>query len=107
MTQLYSRHFEPRLALGNVAGTIANYLGLSAVESIHVPVPVNFVFVGFDGDGQRGLHLVRRASKPTLCGPGPPARMETETNVKHPRVSSPRAHAPSFPRSPLVRDVGG
>ena len=24
---------------------------------MHVPVPVNFVFVGFDGDGHLGLHL--------------------------------------------------
>ena len=39
------------------SGSLARYLGLDVVRSVHVPVPVNFVFVGFDGDGHLGLHL--------------------------------------------------
>ena len=39
------------------SGSLARYLGLDFVRSVHVPVPVNFVFVGFDGDGHLGLHL--------------------------------------------------
>ena len=39
------------------ARDLASALGLDRVASVRVPVPVTFVFVGFDGDGQLGLHL--------------------------------------------------
>jgi len=41
----HRRSPPPRAYPPHGAGTIASYLGLNAVESIHVPVPVNFVFV--------------------------------------------------------------
>lgn len=39
------------------SGNIGNYLGLSEVESLYMPVPVNFVFLGFDGNGNHGFKL--------------------------------------------------
>ncbi|KAG1665506.1 hypothetical protein FOA52_009768 [Chlamydomonas sp. UWO 241] len=31
--------------------SLADYVGLERVDAIHMPVPLNFVFLGFDGDG--------------------------------------------------------
>lgn len=39
------------------AGNIANYLELSEVVSVYMPVPVNFIFIGFDGNGNQGFNL--------------------------------------------------
>ncbi|KAL3625239.1 hypothetical protein CASFOL_030693 [Castilleja foliolosa] len=39
------------------AGNIANYLNLLEVESMYLPVPVNFIFIGFDGKGNREFKL--------------------------------------------------
>ncbi|KAL6519255.1 hypothetical protein OROGR_018575 [Orobanche gracilis] len=39
------------------AGNIANYLKLLEVESMYLPVPVNFVFIGFEGNGNREFKL--------------------------------------------------
>lgn len=39
-------------------GNIANYLELSEVVSLYIPVPVNFIFLGFDGQGNHGKSLV-------------------------------------------------
>ncbi|XP_057980775.1 uncharacterized protein LOC131166336 [Malania oleifera] len=39
------------------AGNIANYLKLSEVDSIHLPVPVNFIFIGFEGKGNQDFKL--------------------------------------------------
>ncbi|KAJ7540824.1 hypothetical protein O6H91_10G032800 [Diphasiastrum complanatum] len=39
------------------AGNIANYLNLGQVDAIYLPVPVNFIFIGFDGSGNHGLKL--------------------------------------------------
>lgn len=36
-------------------GNIANYLKLLQVESMYLPVPVNFIFVGFEGKGNQGI----------------------------------------------------
>eukprot|EP00850_Spirogloea_muscicola_P002609 SM000010S04247 [mRNA] locus=s10:531434:539424:+ [translate_table: standard] len=39
------------------AGNVASYLGLSQVDSLYLPIPINFVFVGFSGEGNHGLGL--------------------------------------------------
>ncbi|GFP82154.1 hypothetical protein PHJA_000358700 [Phtheirospermum japonicum] len=39
------------------AGNIANYLNLLEVESMYLPVPVNFIFIGFEGNGNREFKL--------------------------------------------------
>ncbi|KAL3688199.1 hypothetical protein R1sor_014508 [Riccia sorocarpa] len=39
------------------AGTISHYLKLSLVDAIHLPLPINFIFIGFTGEGNRGLTL--------------------------------------------------
>ncbi|KAL6585624.1 hypothetical protein OROMI_002268 [Orobanche minor] len=39
------------------AGNIANYLNLLEVASMCLPVPVNFVFIGFEGNGNREFKL--------------------------------------------------
>jgi len=31
--------------------TIANYMSLAEVDSVYLPIPVNFIFIGFDGKG--------------------------------------------------------
>ncbi|OEL22991.1 hypothetical protein BAE44_0015990 [Dichanthelium oligosanthes] len=36
------------------AGNIANYMSLAEVDSIYLPIPVNFIFIGFDGKGAHG-----------------------------------------------------
>lgn len=55
-----------RLAVGNgnllnlidsffsFSGNIANYLKLSEIDSMYLPVPVNFIFIGFEGKGNHG-----------------------------------------------------
>ncbi|KAK7247640.1 hypothetical protein RIF29_42527 [Crotalaria pallida] len=40
------------------AGNIANYLKLQEVDSIHLPVPVNFIFIGFEGKGHQEFKLL-------------------------------------------------
>ncbi|KAJ4829215.1 hypothetical protein Tsubulata_024524 [Turnera subulata] len=39
------------------AGNIANYLTLQEVDSMYLPVPVNFIFIGFDGNGNQEFKL--------------------------------------------------
>ncbi|XP_056174780.1 uncharacterized protein LOC115689447 [Syzygium oleosum] len=39
------------------AGNIASYLKLLEVDSIYLPVPVNFIFIGFDGKGNEEFKL--------------------------------------------------
>lgn len=39
------------------AGNIASYLKLMGVDSLHVPVPVNFIFIGFEGKGNQDFNL--------------------------------------------------
>ncbi|BFG13737.1 hypothetical protein CerSpe_000110 [Prunus speciosa] len=39
------------------AGNIANYLKLLEVDSMYLPVPVNFIFIGFDGKGNQEFKL--------------------------------------------------
>lgn len=40
----------------NISGNIASYLKLQEVDSMHLPVPVNFIFIGFEGKGNQGLY---------------------------------------------------
>ncbi|KAJ4709143.1 Transmembrane protein [Melia azedarach] len=39
------------------AGNIANYLNLMEIDSMYLPVPVNFIFIGFEGTGNRDFKL--------------------------------------------------
>ncbi|CAB4292361.1 unnamed protein product [Prunus armeniaca] len=39
------------------AGNIANYLKFLEVDSMYLPVPVNFIFIGFDGKGNQEFKL--------------------------------------------------
>lgn len=39
------------------AGNIANYLRLQEVDSMYLPVPVNFIFIGFEGKGNEAFRL--------------------------------------------------
>ncbi|KAK9741561.1 hypothetical protein RND81_03G113500 [Saponaria officinalis] len=39
------------------AGNIANYLKIKEVDSLYLPVPVNFIFIGFEGKGNQGFRL--------------------------------------------------
>ncbi|XP_072972858.1 uncharacterized protein [Typha angustifolia] len=48
-----------RMAMFNYtkAGNMANYMKLSIVDSIYLPVPVNFIFIGFEGKGNHEFKL--------------------------------------------------
>ncbi|KAG9450142.1 hypothetical protein H6P81_010107 [Aristolochia fimbriata] len=39
------------------AGSLASYLKLSEVESMYLPIPLNFIFIGFEGKGNQGFKL--------------------------------------------------
>ncbi|KAL3533177.1 hypothetical protein ACH5RR_006698, partial [Cinchona calisaya] len=39
------------------AGTIAHYLKLFEVDSMYLPVPINFIFIGFEGKGNQDFKL--------------------------------------------------
>ncbi|XP_011625789.1 uncharacterized protein LOC18440814 isoform X1 [Amborella trichopoda] len=39
------------------AGSIASYLKLQEVDSMYLPVPVNFIFIGFEGKGNHEFKL--------------------------------------------------
>ncbi|KAH7674621.1 hypothetical protein IHE45_08G086100 [Dioscorea alata] len=39
------------------AGNIANYLNLAEVDSMYLSVPVNFIFIGFEGKGNHEFNL--------------------------------------------------
>lgn len=39
------------------SGNIANYLKLQEVESVYLPIPVNFIFIGFEGKGNQEFKL--------------------------------------------------
>ncbi|CAI5941946.1 unnamed protein product [Closterium sp. NIES-64] len=38
-------------------GNLAEYLGLKAVRAIHVPIPVNLIFIGFNASGDHGMRM--------------------------------------------------
>lgn len=40
-----------------ISGNIANYLHLMEVDSMYLPVPVNFIFIGFEGKGNLDFKL--------------------------------------------------
>ncbi|XP_010443525.1 PREDICTED: uncharacterized protein LOC104735173 isoform X1 [Camelina sativa] len=39
------------------SGNIASYLDLMEVDSVYLPVPVNFIFIGFEGKGNQDFKL--------------------------------------------------
>ncbi|CAM6068450.1 unnamed protein product [Sphagnum tenellum] len=39
------------------AGYLAYYLKLQEIDAIYIPIPINFIFVGFDGEGNHGVKL--------------------------------------------------
>ncbi|KAF0895546.1 hypothetical protein E2562_013861, partial [Oryza meyeriana var. granulata] len=39
------------------AGNIANYMSLAEIDSIYLSIPVNFIFIGFDGKGGHEFKL--------------------------------------------------
>ncbi|KAG0473959.1 hypothetical protein HPP92_015816 [Vanilla planifolia] len=39
------------------AGNIANFLRMSEVDSIYLPIPINFIFIGFEGKGNYEFKL--------------------------------------------------
>ncbi|GJP33219.1 hypothetical protein CLOM_g17773 [Closterium sp. NIES-68] len=38
-------------------GNLASYLGVRPVHAIHVPIPVNLIFIGFNGTGNQGISM--------------------------------------------------
>ncbi|KAJ0965543.1 hypothetical protein J5N97_026681 [Dioscorea zingiberensis] len=53
------------------AGNIANYLKLSEVDSVYLSIPVNFIFIGFEGKGNHEFKL------------GPEELEQWFTNIDH------------------------
>ncbi|KAI8467147.1 MAG: hypothetical protein J3K34DRAFT_431559 [Monoraphidium minutum] len=39
------------------ASSLADYLGLGAIDQLHVPLPLHIVFIGFQGDGNARVRL--------------------------------------------------
>nr|XP_024395234.1 uncharacterized protein LOC112291681 isoform X2 [Physcomitrium patens] len=39
------------------AGFLGYYLNLEEIDALHIPVPVNLIFVGFNGDGNQAIKL--------------------------------------------------
>ncbi|MED6219181.1 hypothetical protein PIB30_033497 [Stylosanthes scabra] len=53
-----SSHGKSSAVNYTIAGNIANYLKLQEVDAIHLPVPVNFIFIGFEGTGHQEFKLL-------------------------------------------------
>mmetsp|Transcript_14116 Transcript_14116/g.36560 ORF Transcript_14116/g.36560 Transcript_14116/m.36560 type:complete len:1008 (+) Transcript_14116:343-3366(+) len=51
---LHARRFDDWKEFGD-SPDLATYLGLRPVESVHIPLPLNIIFVGFSGDGNYGV----------------------------------------------------
>jgi hypothetical protein len=39
---------------------MANYRSLSEIISVSLPLPINLIFVGFDGDGEHGTVTINQ-----------------------------------------------
>lgn len=39
------------------AGNLAEFMGISTISGIHMPVPVNILFLGFNGDGKGNINI--------------------------------------------------
>ncbi|CAI9098983.1 OLC1v1035726C1 [Oldenlandia corymbosa var. corymbosa] len=52
-----SRPEKEQAANYTKAGTISHYLKLFEVDSMYLPVPVNFIFIGFEGKGNQEFKL--------------------------------------------------
>mmetsp|Transcript_38308 Transcript_38308/g.85303 ORF Transcript_38308/g.85303 Transcript_38308/m.85303 type:complete len:1048 (+) Transcript_38308:131-3274(+) len=54
--QLHAKDFSDKQAFLD-ARNMADYLGLSPVEAMHMPVPLSIVFIGFAGDGNMNVNV--------------------------------------------------
>jgi hypothetical protein len=45
---------------------VANYGGFRKVHSVNIPIHINLILIGFDGDGNRGIHLTQHDLEPWL-----------------------------------------
>ena len=36
-------------------GSLSYYLKLEEIDAVHIPVPINLIFVGFNGEGNQGI----------------------------------------------------
>ena len=54
--ELHKRTFDDPDVFAE-SSDVAAYLGLSSVEGIHLPIPVNVVLIGFDGDGRTKVQI--------------------------------------------------
>ncbi|KAH0459721.1 hypothetical protein IEQ34_012535 [Dendrobium chrysotoxum] len=52
-----SSHGKMEVVNYTKAGNIANFLKMSEVDSIYLPVPMNFIFIGFEGKGNHEFLL--------------------------------------------------
>lgn len=52
LRDLHTRNFKADSKADALAsGNLAKYLGLSPLEALHMPVPLNIILIGFMGDG--------------------------------------------------------
>ncbi|ONK82052.1 uncharacterized protein A4U43_C01F35630 [Asparagus officinalis] len=56
-SEVSSDHGKMEVVNYTKSGNIANFLKLSEVDSIYLPVPVNFIFIGFEGKGNHEFKL--------------------------------------------------
>ncbi|CAI8594595.1 unnamed protein product [Vicia faba] len=54
----YSSHGKVSAFNYTNAGNIASYLKLQEIDSIYLPVPINFIFIGFEGKGNQEFKLL-------------------------------------------------
>ncbi|KMZ70457.1 hypothetical protein ZOSMA_19G00390 [Zostera marina] len=52
-----SAHSKMNLHNYTMAENIAKYLNLQEIESLYLAVPVNFIFIGFEGKGNHGFEM--------------------------------------------------
>ena len=115
--QLLREHNATEL---DAASSLAAYLDLQAVSELHLPTPLNFVFVGFSGDGNMRIDIppdelqVRRKGSGAVSGAAvhlgflhrqPLARRSTRVFSTALHLSSPSTTASSNP-SGVVRAPG-
>lgn len=53
---LHKRNFDDP-ANYTQSDNLASYLGLSRIEGVHLPIPVNVLLIGFDGDGNHDVEI--------------------------------------------------
>lgn len=45
-------------------GSLAHYLSIHAIKSLSIPVTINIILLGFEGDGSEGINLKPEDLKP-------------------------------------------